>query len=113
MGYRMAHWKIERGPRQKFILEDPTRFLDLVALMAIAAAPGLVLLMFVPLPLVMPALSIVSFLIACGIALFAHYSQAERRQPDTPLWELAWAFAVVWVAAGMMSNPRRLIDWLD
>lgn len=109
----MAHWKIERGPAQKFVLEDPSRVLDVVALITIAAAPGLILLMVLPLPLVLPVLSILSFLIACGIAFYAQRSETNRRRANTAHWELAWAFAVIWVVAGMLGNPRTLIEWLD
>ena len=109
----MTLWKSERGLDRKFILEDPTRLLDVAALIAIVASPGVALMMFVPLPLVLPLLSILSFLIACGIALFACFSNANRRHQSIAHWELAGAFAVVWVVAGMMSNPMRLIEWLD
>ena len=109
----MTLWKVEQGSTRRFVIDDPTRFLDLIALIAIAAAPGLLLVMFIPLPLVLPALSIVSFVMACGIALFAHFNKNSRRQPGLAHWELACAFAFIWVAAGMMSNPKTIIDWLD
>jgi hypothetical protein len=108
----MTLWKIERGANQKFVIDDPTCFLDLVALLAIATAPGLFLVMLIPLPLVLPVLSVVSFVAACGIAVFAHFSET-RRGPSLVQWELACAFAFVWLAAGVMGNPRTLLDWFD
>lgn len=111
-GTVMTLWKIERGLDRKFVLPDPVHWLDVVALIAIVASPGVALMMFVPLPLVLPILSIVSFLIACGVALFA-CSNANSRQPSIAHWEFVWAFAAVWVVAGTMSNPMTLIEWLD
>jgi hypothetical protein len=109
----MALWKVEQGTTRRFVLDDPMRLLDVVALISLAAAPGLLLVSWIPLPLVLPVLSILSFLVACGIALYAHFSKVDRRQRSISLWEISYAFAFVWIAAGMMSNPRTLIDWLD
>jgi hypothetical protein len=109
----MTLWKIERGANQKFVIDDPTCFLDLVALLAIATAPGLFLVILIPLPLVLPVLSVVSFVAACGIAVFAHFSETRHRRGSLVHWELACAFAFVWVASGMMGNPRTLLDWFD
>lgn len=109
----MAHWKVQYSSSRKVILDDPTHFLDRVALISIAAAPGLFLTMTIPLQLVLPAVSILSFTVACGIALYAHCSSPYRSESDKVLWELAYAFAFVWVAAGICSNPWHLLDWFE
>jgi hypothetical protein len=113
MGRFMALWKVEHGTTRKFVVDDPMRILDLVALLALAAAPGLLLVSLIPLPLVLPVLSILSFVIACGIALFAHFSEVSRHERSIGYWEFSYAFAFVWVAAGMMSSPQALMDWFE
>jgi hypothetical protein len=113
MGRFMALWKVEHGTTRKFVVDDPMRLLDLVALLALAASPGLLLVSLIPLPLVLPALSILSFVIACGVALFAHFSKVSRHEHSITSWEISYAFAFVWVAAGMMSNPQALMDWFE
>jgi hypothetical protein len=109
----MAFWKIERGPSGKFVLEDPTHFLDIVALISIAASPGVLLLSLVPLPLVLPVFSIVSFVCACATALIAHFSKVKRDVDRIAHWEIAYAFTFMWVAAGILGNPRTLLEWLN
>src|SRR5258708_3028796 len=70
----MTLWRTERGSAPLFTPNAPTRYLDLAGLVVIVAAPGLLLLWLVPLPLVLPVLSIMSFAIAGVAALVAHYS---------------------------------------
>jgi len=109
----MALWKIERGSSGKFVLDDPTHFLDTVALISIAASPGLLLVSLIPLPLVLPVFSIMSFLIACSLALYAHVTNIKRDGQRIAHWEIAYAFTFMWVAAGLLGRPRTLIDWLE
>lgn len=109
----MAVWKVEHGAGRKFVLNDPNRCLDLVALLAIAAAPGFLLLLVLPLPFVLPALSILSFFAACGLALAALHSKSRYRERIQALWDIAYAFTFVWLVAGMLGNPKYVIDWLD
>jgi hypothetical protein len=109
----MALWKIERDPSGKFVVDDPTQFLDRVALLSIAASPGVLLVSLVPLPLVLPVFSIVAFLMACGIALWAHFSGIRRDEQRIAHWEIAYAFTFMWIAAGILGRPRALIEWLE
>jgi len=109
----MTLWRMEHGSGRKFRRYEETRLLDMAGVFSFAAMPGLVFLMVLPLSLVLPALSILSFLIACGLALFAHYSRTCRPAVRTLLWDIAYAFTFVWIAAGLLSNPRQLLDWAD
>jgi hypothetical protein len=109
----MAIWRVEQGPTRKFVLTDRAQLLDWIALIAVAAAPGFLLILFIPLPLVLPVLSIISFILACSIALFAHCSRDRRGAPTQVLWDLACAFTFVWIVSGLTSNPRHLLDWFD
>jgi len=109
----MALEKIEYGSEREIVIDGRFRFLDLAGLFAIAAAPALVLLLLIPLPLVPPVLSIVSFVLACGLALFALYTGASRQAPGVTIWDVAYTFTFIWVIAGIISNPMHLLDWFD
>jgi hypothetical protein len=84
-----------------------------VALIATAAAPGLLLLSCVPLPLVLPLLSIVSFVIACTVTLFAHYSGADNHAKGFTTWSVAAAFALIWIVAAKFSDPVHVVRFFD
>ena len=110
----MALWRIEQGPARKFVLNEPAHVpADVVGILAIAASPAFLLVLLLPAHLVLPVLSIVSFVIACGIALYAHFSRETHPFRQQALWDFAYAFTLVWIGAGIMSNPRHLLDWLE
>jgi hypothetical protein len=109
----MALWKMEYGSERKFVIDDPFRLLDIVGLIAIATAPAFVLLLLIPLPLVLPVLSILSFTIACGAALYALFTKASRDAQGVAIWDIAGAFTFIWIVAGILSNPRHVLDWFD
>jgi hypothetical protein len=105
----MALWKTEHGFAPPFTVHVPGRAIDLAALVAIGTAPVLVLLWAVPLPLVAPALGIVSFVIACIVALFAHCSGVDRTAPGITAWDIVAVFTSIWIVAGMISSPKQIL----
>ncbi|MDB5638580.1 MAG: hypothetical protein JWP51_3488 [Bradyrhizobium sp.] len=109
----MALGGMEYGSERKFVIEGPFRRLATVGLIAIATAPALVLLLLIPLPLVPPVLSILSFVIACGAALYAIFTRASREAQGVTIWNIAYTFTFIWIVAGVMSKPRHLLDWFD
>jgi hypothetical protein len=109
----MALKKMGYGSERKFSIDDRFRFLDLVGLIVTAAAPAFVLLLLVPLPLVPPVLSILSLVIACAVALYALFTKASRDAQGVTIWDISYAFTFIWIVAGMMSNPKHLLDWFD
>jgi hypothetical protein len=109
----MALGKIEYGAGRKFVIDTRSRLLDLLGLIAIASAPALVLLLLIPLPLVLPVLSLLSFVLAWGVALYALFTKASRETRDITVWDIAAAFTLIWIVAGMMSNPKHLLAWFD
>ena len=109
----MALGGIEYGSERKFAIEGPFRRLAPVGPIAIAAAPALVLLLLIPLPLVPPVLSLLSLVIACGVALYALITKASRDAQGVTIWDIAYAFAFIWLVAGKISNPKHLLDWFD
>src|ERR1700710_2009166 len=92
MDAAMALRKIELGPERKFVIDSRARLLDVLCLIAIAAAPLVVLLLLVPLPLVLPILSVLSFVLAWGVALYALFTKASRETRDITVWDFAAAF---------------------
>jgi hypothetical protein len=109
----MALWKTEHDFAPQFTLHVPVRALDLAALFAIATAPVLLLLWAVPLPLVLPALGIGSFIIACGVALVAHCAGVDRATPGMTLWDIVAVFTSIWIGAGMVSGPKQIVELFE
>jgi hypothetical protein len=109
----MALWKTEYGFAPQFTPHALARPLGLAALFAIAAAPGLLLLWAVPLPLVLPAFSIASFIIACAVALFAYCSGVDRTAPGVTPWDIVAVFTLIWIGAGMVSDPKQFVELFE
>jgi hypothetical protein len=109
----MALWKSEHSFAYGFTRHSPGQHLDLPVLIALAAAPGLLLVWLVPLPLVLPALSIVSFTVAGLVALLAYHSGADRHADGMTPWDVAGVFALIWVGAGMLSEPEHVVQLFD
>jgi hypothetical protein len=104
----MTLWKTERGFAPLF-----TRHVGRAVLVAVVAAPVLLLFWLVPLPLVLPVLSIMSFMIAGIVALVAHYSGIDRRAPSVSAWDIAAVFTLIWIVAGMMSGTKQFVELFD
>src|SRR5262249_56884696 len=77
-----------------------------------AGVSGVLLVWLVPPPLVLSALGLVSFTAAGVVALLAYYSGADRHADGITLWDVAGAFALIWVAAGMLSEPEHIVQLL-
>ena len=108
----MTLWKSEHGAAYGPALHKLGPRLDLSALVIAVAASGVLLVWLVPPPLVLPALGLVSFTAAVVVALFAYCSGADRHADGITLWDLAGAFALIWVAAGMLSEPEHIVQLL-
>jgi len=109
----MTLWRTERGSAPLVTSKDPAGYPDLAALVAIVAAPVVVLLWLVPLPLFLPVLSIMSFVIAGVAALVAHYSGIDRHAPSVSAWDIAAVFTLIWIGAGMMSGTKQFVELFD
>lgn len=91
----MTLWKTERGFATLSLPKASARYLDLAGLVVIVAAPGLLLLWLVPPPLLLPILSIMSFVIAGVAALVSHYSGVDRHAPGVSAWDIADVFTLI------------------
>jgi hypothetical protein len=109
----MTLWKTERGFAPPCLLKSSARYLDLAGLVVIVAAPGLLLLWLVPPPLLLPILSIMSFMIAGVAALVAHYSGIDRHAPGVSAWDIAAVFTLIWIGAGIMGGAKQFVESFD
>src|SRR5262249_25948210 len=111
-GGPMTLWKSEHGPTYGPALHKFGPHLDLSVVVMAAAASGVLLVWLVPPPLVLPALGLVSFTAAIVVALLAYCSGADRHADGITLWDVAGALALIWVAAGMLSEPEHIAQLL-
>ena len=79
----------------------------------LTALPIILTVRLVEPALVLPALSLVSFVIACVIALFAYCSGVDRRAPGMTPWDIAAFFTLAWIGAGMISGPAQVVGLFE
>jgi hypothetical protein len=106
----MTLWKSEHSSTYGPALHKWGSHLELFVVIATTAASSVLLVWLVPPPLVLPALSFVSFVAAGIVALFAYCCGADRHADGITLWDVAGVFALIWVAAGMLSEPERVVQ---
>jgi hypothetical protein len=100
-----------RGPLAwRTLIRSPGPRTNFALLVAIVATPAVVLAWLLPGPLLLPALSIVSFIIAAGAAVHASWSGADARIGGIRAWDVAGAFALIWIAAGVLSEPDDVLQ---
>jgi hypothetical protein len=109
----MTVWKSEHSFAYGLVRHSLGELLDLPLLIALATAPGLLLVWLVPRPLVLPAISIVSFTLAGLVALWAYRSGIDRHTDGITLWDVAGVFALIWIGAGMLSEPAHVVQLFD
>jgi hypothetical protein len=112
----MTLWKTEHrvSPRHTARrVASPAGYPDYAVLAVVVAAPPVLLLWLVPLPFVLPALSIVSFAIAGLVALVARHAGTDRRAPGLTAWDISALFTAIWIVAGLMSGVRPLTELFD
>jgi hypothetical protein len=75
--------------------------------------PFLLLVSFVPRPLVLPVLSLAAIGCAAVLALVAYWRRAPRLVETVTLWDLAGAAALIGFAAGMLTGPEQIHYFMD
>jgi hypothetical protein len=98
---------------RKLAVGDRFRLWDLVLPLAIAAAPAFGLAFLLPPQIVAPALSLLSLVMACALALSAAITKSDRQAYRAAMQNLSCAFAFVWIVTARMSHPQQVIDWFD
>lgn len=82
----------------------------LLGLTSAAAVPALALVWLIPVPLLLPALSLVALAAAAAAALIAWWARANPRTDHVNLWDIAGACAFIGFAAGMISQPEQAVN---
>jgi hypothetical protein len=85
----------------------------LAMLAATAALPFLLLAAMMPLPLVIPAMSLLALACAGVAALLAWWSGAASDGERITLWDIAGAAAFIGFAAGMLSDPNQVVHLVE
>ena len=109
----MTLWSIVHALASRHPVGAPAGYPDFASFAVVTGAPVILLLWIVPLPLFLPALSIVSFAIAGAVALVAHGSGTDRRAPGVTAWDIAAAFTAMWILTGLMSGARQFAELLQ
>jgi hypothetical protein len=113
MTFLMTFLKTEHAIAPQRAVHAPAGYHDFVALAVVGAAPGLLLIWLVPLSLVLPVLSIVSFALAGVAALVAHCSGIDRRARGVSAWDISALFTALWILAGLISGARPFAELFD
>jgi len=109
----MALREIEGGSERKFVIEVPLRFQGLIGLVAMTAVQAFLLFLLIPARLVPPVLCLLSFVIACVVAMYALLTKADHHAQGSMIWNIAYVFTLTWIVAGLMSNHKHVLDWFD
>src|SRR5258706_6037401 len=91
----MTLWKSERSSTYGPAHHELAPHLDLAVVVATTAAAGVLLVWWVPSPLLLPALGLMSFIAAGIVTLFAYHSGADRHADGITLWDVAGLITVV------------------
>jgi hypothetical protein len=106
----MTLWKSERSSTYGPAHHELAPHLDLAVVVATTAAAGVLLVWWVPSPLLLPALGLMSFIAVGIVTLFAYHSGADRHADGITLWDVAGIFTLIWIAAGMLSEPEHVVQ---
>ena len=109
----MTRWRPEPRPAPEAAFDTLSLRLALALGVTTAAAFGLVHVWSVPLPLIMPVISAASFVAAMTVGLFAYCFAADHRGHGITHWDAAAIFALIWMATGMLSEPRHAVQLFE
>ncbi|MGY3075844.1 hypothetical protein ACVWZZ_002215 [Bradyrhizobium sp. LM6.10] len=74
----------------------------------LVAAPAFLMMYFLDVQLVLPALSILLFLDAIVTALFARATSENETLENVTLWDIAGAFTMMGCAAAILGEPDQV-----
>jgi hypothetical protein len=98
-----------RGPFTEAVVQFVKPHAMLAAMTLLAAAPIVLVAVFVPRPLVLPVVSLVAITAAGLAALLAWLIRAKRRGNSLTTWDVAGACALIGCAAAMLSEPENVL----
>jgi hypothetical protein len=68
-------------------------------------------LLLVRTPLLLPSMSLIALAISAIVALAAWCSSSDRHGDGITLWDISGAYAFIGFAAGMLSDPRQVLEF--
>lgn len=107
----MDRWRSARAYRPA--LDILKTQVALVALVATAAVPLLLLITLLPRPSVLPVLCLLALAGAGLVAAYAWFSSAQRHSDRVTPWDIAGALALIGFAAGAVSEPDQVLALFD
>jgi hypothetical protein len=105
----MTFRKVDRGSERRFAIGVPLQLHGPIGMVAITVGPAFLLFLLLPAQLVPPVLGILSFVIASLAAMCALLTRAN----GSAIWTIASVFTFTWIIAGLVSNPKHVLDWFD
>ena len=78
----------------------------------IASAGVLTIVSLAPTALILPVLSLAAMASAAAVALLAWLGGAERHSNGVTSWDVAGALAFIGFAAGMMTGPEQIREFI-
>lgn len=75
-------------------------------------APTITVLLVIGTPLILPSLSVISLASAGLVALAALWTAPNRECAHITLWDVSGAYAFVGFAAGMLSEPEHVMQFV-
>jgi hypothetical protein len=108
----MAGRRSLRGSVIESVMQFVRPQATLAAMTLLAAAPIVLVAVFVPRPLVLPVVSLIAIATAGLAALLAWLIQTQQRSNTLTTWDVAGACALIGCAAAMLSEPENVIGLL-
>lgn len=85
--------------------------IDLPSVAAIAAMPLVIVIAYVPLHLLLPAVAALAFATAAATATFGWVMRADNRAGVATIWDFSGACAFIGIAAGIFSEPLQVAQF--
>jgi hypothetical protein len=108
-GSHIVQWRFARhkSPEHEREAVDPDGMFALLVLAGVALVLGAAIL--VPVPLILPLVSLAALAAAAVVALFAWRTGAQCHTRRMSAWDVAGAFALIGFGAGMISDPTHVL----
>lgn len=84
----------------------------IAVLVLTVVVPAAVSTLLVPLPMVLPVVSLWSLAVAAMIALTAWLRPGRRRPDQLSAWDLAGAFTLIGCAAAIIGEIEHMVEYL-
>jgi hypothetical protein len=80
-------------------------------LLLTVTVPPIGFLLLARIPLLLPSMSLIALAISAIVALAAWCLSSDRQGAGITLWDVSGAYAFIGFAAGMLSDPQRVLEF--